>query len=90
MEKTYWLSRKRAARVMARNAASSEARLFHYEMAGRYSIKAAYAPPFMLPRKGPANDGEREVIAPPPPKSPRLTIIRKLPWPRGHKPGDSR
>ena len=39
--KNYWLERKRAAMAMAREAATGEARLIHYEMAGRYSIKAA-------------------------------------------------
>ena len=43
MEKNYWIGRKRAAMAMARGAASPEARLIHYEMAGRYSIKAAHA-----------------------------------------------
>jgi hypothetical protein len=45
MEKTYWLRRKHAAMAMARAAATSESRLIHYEMAGRYSIRAAHAPP---------------------------------------------
>ena len=40
MEKAHWLARKRASLNLARNAASSEARLVHYELAGRYSIKA--------------------------------------------------
>ena len=40
MEKAHWLARKRASLDLARNAASSEARLVHYELAGRYSIKA--------------------------------------------------
>ena len=40
MEKVYWLSRKRASLKLAQNAASSEARLVHYELAGRYSLKA--------------------------------------------------
>ena len=43
MDKTYWLGRKRAAMAMARGADGSAARLIHYEMAGRYSIKAAQA-----------------------------------------------
>jgi hypothetical protein len=41
MEKTYWLRRQRAASAMARAAATSESRLIHYELAGRYSIRAA-------------------------------------------------
>jgi hypothetical protein len=41
MEKAYWLSRKRASLKLARNAATSEARLIHYDLAGRYAVKAA-------------------------------------------------
>ena len=44
MEKTYWLRRKREAMTAARIAASSESRLIHYELAGRYSLRAAFAP----------------------------------------------
>lgn len=40
MEKIYWLGRKRASLKMAKNAASSEARLIHYDLAGRYSVNA--------------------------------------------------
>ena len=40
MEKVYWLSRKRASLKLARNATSAQARLAHYDLAGRYSIKA--------------------------------------------------
>ena len=43
MERAYWLSRKRASLKLAQNAASSEARLVHYDLAGRYSIKAMSA-----------------------------------------------
>jgi len=43
MEKGYWLSRKSASLKAAQNAASSEARLAHYDLAGRYSVKAASA-----------------------------------------------
>jgi hypothetical protein len=43
MEKVYWLSRKRASLKAAQNAASAEARLIHYDLAGRYSIKALSA-----------------------------------------------
>jgi hypothetical protein len=43
MEKAYWLSRKRASLKLAKNAASSEARLVHYDLAGRYSVKASSA-----------------------------------------------
>lgn len=43
MEKAYWLSRKRASLKLAQNAGSSEARLIHYDLAGRYSVKAVSA-----------------------------------------------
>jgi hypothetical protein len=43
MEQTYWLGRKRSSAANARRAASSEARLVHLDLAGRYSIKAAAA-----------------------------------------------
>jgi hypothetical protein len=43
MEKTYWLGRKRASLKLARAAGSSEARLVHYDLAGRYSMKAISA-----------------------------------------------
>ena len=45
MEQTYWIGRQRAAVRMARQAATAEARLFHYELAGRHAIKAAHCPP---------------------------------------------
>jgi hypothetical protein len=43
MEKAHWLSRKRASLKLAQNAASAEARLVHYDLAGRYSLKALSA-----------------------------------------------
>jgi hypothetical protein len=43
MERAYWLSRKRASLKLAQNAASSVARLVHYDLAGRYSLKALSA-----------------------------------------------
>jgi hypothetical protein len=43
MEKAYWLSRKRASLKQAQNAATAEARLVHYDLAGRYSLKALSA-----------------------------------------------
>jgi hypothetical protein len=43
MEKGYWLSRKRVSLESAQNAVSAEARLIHYELAGRYSLKALSA-----------------------------------------------
>jgi len=41
VEKEYWLSRQRASLELARSAAGSQARLVHYDLAGRYSVKAS-------------------------------------------------
>jgi len=41
METAYWLGRERASLANARDATGAEARLIHYELACRYSIKAA-------------------------------------------------
>ena len=49
MEKTYWLRRKREAMTAARGATTSESRLIHYELAGRYSLRAAFAPVCAVP-----------------------------------------
>jgi hypothetical protein len=43
MEQAYWLNRERASVQMARDATNSEARLVHYNLAGRYSLKAMSA-----------------------------------------------
>lgn len=43
MEKVYWLGRKRASLKAAKNSVSAEARLIHYDLAGRYSLKALSA-----------------------------------------------
>lgn len=43
MEKAYWLSRKRASLRLAKAATCSEARLIHYDLAGRYSLNAISA-----------------------------------------------
>ena len=50
MEKAYWLGRKRSAVAMAEGAADARTRLIHYDLAGRYSIKAATClpPAFMI------------------------------------------
>jgi hypothetical protein len=40
MEKAYWLGRKRASLEMAQNAVDAEARLIHYDLAGRYALNA--------------------------------------------------
>lgn len=42
-DQAYWLRRKRASVVKANTATSSLARLAHFDLAGRYSIKAAEA-----------------------------------------------
>ena len=44
MEKTYWLRRQHAAVTAARLAKTAQSRLIHYEMAGRYSLRAVHAP----------------------------------------------
>lgn len=80
MSKAYWIRRKRAAVAMARAATTSEARLAHYEMAGRYSIRAANCPPFLLVDKEPATEGEREALRIPRPASIfRIQPIRPRP-----------
>ena len=43
MDQKYWLKRKRASVIKANDATSAEARLAHFELAGRYSIMAADA-----------------------------------------------
>jgi hypothetical protein len=58
MENKYWIGRKRASVGMARGAASAEARLIHYELAGRYSIKAAQC----LAAGKPTADAERAML----------------------------
>jgi hypothetical protein len=40
MEKAYWLGRKRASHRAATSATSSIARLIHYDLARRCSVKA--------------------------------------------------
>jgi hypothetical protein len=62
MEKKYWIGRKRASVAMARQATSAEARLIHYDLAGRYSIRAAQCGPFMLPRETSPTEGERVAL----------------------------
>ena len=43
MEQFYWLSRERVSLKAAQDAVSAEARLIHYDLAGRYSLKALSA-----------------------------------------------
>lgn len=40
MENAYWLCRTGASLKSAQDATSAEARLIHYELAGRYSLNA--------------------------------------------------
>jgi hypothetical protein len=55
MEKTQWLTRQREAQAMAKDADHSVARLIHYDMAGRYGIKAHNVPaPAQAPMPVPA------------------------------------
>jgi hypothetical protein len=42
-EKAHWLGRRTASLKMAESAACSEARLIHYDLAGRYGVKAMSA-----------------------------------------------
>jgi hypothetical protein len=62
MGKYHWIGRQRAAIGMARAASRTEARLIHDETAGRDGLQVAISPPFMLPRHGPASEGERAVL----------------------------
>lgn len=68
MEKQYWTGRKRSAMAMAHNAVTSQARLIHYELAGRYSIMAAQSVPF-----GRADDALAEA------RRPRATLHLAVP-----------
>ena len=45
MEQKYWLKRKRASVAKANSASSAEARLVHFDLAGRYALKAVDAAP---------------------------------------------
>jgi hypothetical protein len=40
MEKKFWLDRQRESVEMAHNATCAEARLVHFELAGRYGVEA--------------------------------------------------
>jgi hypothetical protein len=69
VEQSYWLERKRASAANARIAGSSEARLAHLELAGRYSIKAAVADrriQLELPRPDRGDPGDRVALEAPP------------------------
>ena len=68
MDNLYWIGRKRVAMGMARHAASAEARLIHYDLAGRYSVMAArFPPPEALADRRPGA-GERAALQLPRPR----------------------
>jgi hypothetical protein len=78
MENGYWIGRKHSAMRMAREAATAEARLIHYDLAGRYSIMAAQCLPFAAPAGQRAAGGERAVLHLPQPeaRSPAPVYLR--------------
>jgi hypothetical protein len=55
---------------MAREAVTAEARLIHYDLAGRYSVKAAQCSPGWMPDSRRATGGERPVLRLARPQSP--------------------
>lgn len=63
MENRYWIGRKRSAMAMARDAATAEARLIHFDLAGRYSIMAAQCLPFAVRVALPAAPAERAALS---------------------------
>ena len=74
MENRYWIGRQRSAMTMAQTAATAEARLIHYDLAGRYGIRAAQSHPSPLPAA--LAVGERAVLHlrdPASPATPELT-----------------
>ena len=74
MENRYWLGRMRDAMTAARAASTAEARLIHYDLAGRYSLKAAVALPFLAARSVLA-DGARPTLHLPNPAAASLAAI---------------
>jgi len=73
---------------MARQAVTAESRLIHYDMAGRYSIKAANALPFLVRRKAPATGGEQAALRLPDPGEPRSGPNSQPNPPARRKPGN--
>lgn len=57
LEQGYWLRRKREELALAWKSTSARARLIHFDLVGRYSVKAANTgeaiPPFTAHRKVP-------------------------------------
>jgi hypothetical protein len=72
MERRYWTGRMHAAQTAARGAATAESRLIHYDLAGRYSVKAAGCLPFLLASGEPATAGARAVLHLPEPAAANL------------------
>ena len=84
MENRYWIGRMRDAMSAARAASTSEARLIHYDLAGRYSLKAAVALPFLAARSVPAADAARPTLHLRGPATPSLAAVpAALPDPPG-------
>jgi len=89
MNKKYWLGRERAALAMARAATDAEARLIHYDLAGRHSVRAAHGLPFLLPGAGPATEGERAALRLDPPLPRPIRDIAEPGSPRKGRRGPS-
>jgi hypothetical protein len=53
MNRAYWLRRERDSIAHARAATLPDVKLIHYELAGRYSVKAADAGRELLLRRPP-------------------------------------
>jgi hypothetical protein len=77
METEYWAGRMDEAVNMARDAATAQARLAHYELAGRYSVRAADAwpaePASDAPDDGSGNASATEGAGPEPDETVRST-----------------
>ena len=75
MDQGYWLRRKRASVAKAHDSDSAEARLIHFDLAGRYAVKAAEcgaAPPDPCPTPTPVpirNDSMVNTILAPEPSA---------------------
>lgn len=52
MQRDYWIERMNESVARAHEADSAEARLAHYELAGRYSLKAKEDAPMPRAREG--------------------------------------
>jgi len=72
MESRYWIGRMRAEMTAARAASTAEARLIHYDLAGRYRLKAAVALPFLAARSLPVADAARPTLHLPDPTAASL------------------